>query len=200
MKALVLSLLCFLMVAAAHAQGMGYRHSIGIGFERVGLDAPDAIGNRYLLRYAYHLPNDRIVLAANLGYVNALNRRYLPLTKDVYVTGKRRERLTMDLTGSFDFIKHSRHALRLGAGPSLWRRQDELMGPSRYTVLPDGSATNLQINWFTEREINYGFNVLMEYEYAITEKVVVSGNVKFVDLGKAGQSSIYGGGVGYRLQ
>lgn len=200
MKTVLFLLLCLAMASAVQAQDTGYRHSLGVGFERVGLDAPDATGNRYLIRYARHLRNDRIVLAANLGYVNALNRRYLPLTNNVYVTGKRRERFTVDMTASFDLIRHSRHALRLGAGPSLWYRQDELMGPSRYTVLADGSVTNMQINWFTEKEANFGFNVLAEYEFAITEKVVVSGNIKFVDLGKMGQISIYGGGIGYRLR
>jgi hypothetical protein len=185
--------------AAAQAQTPGYRHSVGLGFERVGLDAPDATGNRYLMRYARHFRNDRLVLIGTLGYVNAPNRRYLPLTNNVYVTGKRRERLTADATFAFDFLSHSRQALRLGAGPSLWYRQDELMGPSRYTVLADGSVANAQINWFSEKEVNYGFNVLVEYEYALTEKVAVAANVKFVDLSQAGQSTIYGSSVSYRL-
>lgn len=41
---------CLLLSAGAHAQtpeSPTYKHSVGIGFERVGLDAPDDIGNRY---------------------------------------------------------------------------------------------------------------------------------------------------------
>ncbi len=189
-----------LLAFGAQAQNSIYRNSLGIGFERVGLDGPDATGNRYLLRYARHFRNDRLVLIGDFGYVNAPNSRYLPLTNNVYVRGKRRERLTTDATFAFDFISHSRHALRLGAGPSLWYRQDELMGPSRYTVLSDGSVTNVQINWVSVKEFNYGFNVLVEYEHAFTERLLASAKLKFASLERAGQSSIYGVGLGYRLR
>ena len=186
--------------AQAQTAPTTYRHSIGVGFERVGLDAPDAIGNRGLLNYSRHFRNDRLVLGANLGYLNALNAKYLPGTNDYYVYGKRRERISADLTLAFDFLKHARHALRLGAGPSLWYRQDELFDGGRYTVnFTTGEITNVQVRWRQEKEVNFGYNVLVEYEYAFTEQLLVSGKLKFFDSRTAGQSSIYGVGVGYRL-
>lgn len=198
MKLFLLSgALCLVAVGGAHAQAPTYRHSLGVGFERVGLDAPDAIGNRGLLHYARYLGNGRLVLGGDLGYVNVLNRRYL--VNDFYVDGKRRERVTADVTLAFDFIKHARHALRLGAGPSLWYRQDELMNGAHFTLSSSGEVSNVRVAWRQEKEVNYGFNTLLEYEYALTSQLLVSGKLKVVSVNNAGQSSIYGVGVGYRL-
>ena len=58
----------------------------------------------------------------------------------------------------------------------------------------------MQVNWRQEREVKFGFNVLVEYKYALTDQLLLSGKVKFVDPNKAGQSAIYGAGIGYRLQ
>jgi len=195
---------CLLLAAGAHAQTPAppvYRHSVGVGFERVGLDMPDAIGNRGLLNYSRHFRNDRLVVGANLGYVNAQNRRYLPGTNDFYVYGKRRKRVTSDLTAAFDFIRHPRHAFRIGAGPSLWYRNDEPLRSLGYTLnLTTGEVTNVRTEWGSPiKEVNFGYNVLVEYEYALTQQVLVSGKLKFFDSRKAGQSTIYGFGLGYRF-
>ncbi|SFQ79088.1 hypothetical protein SAMN04515668_4399 [Hymenobacter arizonensis] len=197
-----LSLLFGLLLGfGAHAQTPTHRHSFGVGFERVGLDAPDAIGNRCLLNYSRHFRHDRLVVGANLGYLSVSNKRYLANTNHYYVYGKRRERVSADVTLAFDLLKQARHALRLGAGPSLWYRQDELLDGGRYTVnVASGEVTDVQLKWRQEKALNYGFNVLVEYEYALTDQLLVSGKVKFADLNKAGQSAIYGVGIGYRLQ
>ncbi len=201
MKTYLLLLVCLLLAFGVQAQLPTYRHTVSVGFERVGLDGPDAIGNRYLVRYARHLRNDRIALMANLGYMSVLNRVDLPGAANYYVEGKRRQRVTTDLTAAFDFIRHPRHAFRLGAGPSLWYRQEELSNGIHYTLLSDGSVTNVRADWRPEKGFDFGFNVLIEYEYALTDHLLLSGKVKFVDLGDGGgQSSIYGGGIGYRLR
>ncbi|HEX8504021.1 MAG TPA: hypothetical protein VF630_01535 [Hymenobacter sp.] len=193
---------CCLLVFKLQAQNPAYpvyRHSVGIGFERVGLDAPDMTGNRYLLGYARHLLKDRVVLGANLGYMSVLNERFID--GDVYVYGKPRKRVTSDLTVSFDFIRHLRHAFRIGAGPSLWYRRDEPLGGVYYTISSGGKVTLAQVEWQpVVKEYNYGFNVLIEYEYAFTERLLASAKLKFASLERAGQSSIYGVGVGYRLR
>jgi hypothetical protein len=97
------------------------------------------------VRNARHSHNDRIVLVNNLGYVNASNRRYLPGAGDNYVTGKPRERFTADVTLAFDFVRHPRHGFRVGAGPSLWYRQDEVIKRASYTLnLATGEVTNVR--------------------------------------------------------
>ena len=192
---------CLLLARGAHAQTPApsvYRHSVGIGFERVGLDGPDDIGNRYLLAYSRHLLKDRVVLGANLGYMSVLNERFVD--GDTYVYGKRRKRVTFDLTASFDFIRHSRHAFRVGAGPSLWYRRDEPLGGVFYTVDANTTVMLKRVEWQPQvKEYNYGFNVLVEYEYAFTERLLASAKLKFASLERAGQSTIYGFGLGYRF-
>lgn len=191
-----------LLVLKLQAQNPDYpahRHSLGIGFERVGLDGPDDIGNRYLLGYARHLLKDRVVVGANLGYMSVLNERFID--GDVYVYGKRRKRVTSDITVAFDFIRHPRHAFRIGAGPSLWYRRDEPLGRVHYRISSGGQVTLVQVEWQpVVKEYNYGFNVLVEYEYALTERLLASAKLKFASLESAGQSSIYGVGLGYRLR
>ncbi|UOR04588.1 hypothetical protein MUN82_16770 [Hymenobacter aerilatus] len=199
MKLLYLSsLLLTLLSINAYAQLPAYQHSVSIGFERVGLDAPDDIGNRYLGRYARHLAKNRLMVEAGLGYMSVLNRRNLPMN-DYFVDGKRRKRVTGDLTLSFDFLKTLRHAFRIGVGPSLWYRKDQILDSGRFTIGSDGSISNLQVKWHTEEQVNYGFNVLIEYEYAITKHLTLAPRVSFVSLERAGPSSIYGLNVGYRL-
>ncbi|MEJ7659990.1 MAG: hypothetical protein WKG07_10415 [Hymenobacter sp.] len=175
-----------------------YRHSVGIGAEQVGLDAPDGIGNRYLVRYTRHLRQDRLALQGALGYASVLNRRYL--VNNYFIEGRRRERFTADVTLAFDFLKSPRQALRLGAGPSAWYRREELLESARYTLSSTGEVTNVRPNWRSEQELNWGYNLLLEYEYALTSQLVVSGNVKLVSVNAPGTgfNAIYGLGVGYR--
>ncbi len=192
-------LLIILLVAAlGTAQAQTYRNSVGIGGERVGLDAPDGIGNRYLVRYTRHLRQDRLALQGALGYVSVLNRRYL--ANDYFIEGRRRERFTADVTLAFDFLKSPRQALRLGVGPSAWYRREDLLQSARYTLSSTGEVTNVRADWRSEQEVNWGYNLLLEYEYALTSQVVVSGNVKLVSVNApgAGFNSIYGLGAGYR--
>lgn len=187
-----------LVATLGAAQAQTYRHSVGIGVERVGLDAPDNIGNRYLARYTRHLRQDRLVLQGAVGYVSVVNRRYL--ANNYFIDGRRRERFTADVTLAFDFLKSPRQALRLGIGPSAWYRREDLMVSARYTLSSTGEVTNIRANWRSEQQLNWGYNLLLEYEYALTRQVVVSGNVKLVsvDAPGAGFNSIYGLGAGYR--
>ena len=191
----LLPLVCMSFVA--HAQLPAYRHSVSLGFERVGLDGPDDIGNRYVGRYARHLFKDRLTVEAGVGYMSVLNRRYI--VNDFFVDGKRRKRVTSDLTFAFDFLRTPRHAFRIGAGPSIWYRKDQQFGGGKVTVGSDGTVSNVQVKWFTEEQVNYGFNVLIEYEYAFTQHFTLAPRVSFVSLERAGQSSIYGLSLGYRL-
>lgn len=191
-------LIIVLVITLGTAQAQTYRHSVGIGVERVGLDAPDGSGNRYLARYTRHLRQDRLALQGAVGYISALNRRYLG--DNYFFDGRRRERFTTDVTLSFDFLKSPRQALRLGIGPSAWYRREDRLESVRYSFTSTGEVTNLRPNWQAERELNWGYNLLLEYEYALTRHVVMSGNVKLVSTSApaGGFNAIYGLGAGYR--
>lgn len=190
-------ILCTAIGSCAYGQSLTPKYTLGIGIERAGLDAPDVISNRYLVRGGQHFRADRLVLEASLGYLNALNRRFL--VNNFYVNGKRRERVTLDITGSFDFLKNPSHALRLGVGPSVWYKNEESLEAARFTLGSDGSVTNVRVQWQPRKELNYGFNVLLEYEYALTSWLALSGKLKFASVSQAGLSSIYGVGVDYRF-
>jgi len=191
-------LIIVLVITLGTAQAQTYRHSVGIGVERVGLDAPDGSGNRYLAQYTRHLRQDRLALQGALGYASVPNRRYL--VNNYSIDGRRRERFTADVTLAFDFLKSPRQALRLGVGPSAWYRREDLLQSARYTLSSTGEVTNVRANWRSEQELNWGYNLLLEYEYALTSQVVVSGNIKLVSVNApgAGFNAIYGLGAGYR--
>lgn len=190
-------LLTLSVTTLSTAQAQTYHHSVGIGVERVGLDAPDGIGNRYLAQYTRHLRQDRLTLQGALGYASVLNRRHLG--NDDYIYG-RRQRFTADVTLAFDFLKSPRQALRLGVGPSAWYRREDVLQSLRYSFGPTGELINVQADWQQERKLELGYNLLLEYEYALTSHVVVSGNMKLIDVNEPGGgiSAIYGLGAGYR--
>ena len=195
---LFLPSLLILLSINVYAQLPAYKHSVGLGIEHVGLDAPDGVGARYLGRYALHLFKDRLTVEAGLGYMSALNRHYF--VDDIFIDGKRRKRVTGDLTFAFDFLRTPRHAFRIGVGPSLWYRKDKLVGRTVFSIRSDGTVINPRVlSWYQVEQINYGFNVLIEYEYAFTQHFTLAPRVSFVSLERAGQSSIYGLNLGYRL-
>lgn len=163
----------------------------------MGLDAPDVLGTRYLVGYTRHWRNDRLILHNTIGYGSAPNQRHIG--NNIYVNGQRRQRITGDVTLAFDFIGNPRHALRVGAGPSLWYRKDQKLRYSNFTMSPDGTVSTVETQWNTAEEVNYGFNVLVEYEVALTHQWLLRGNIKFASLKNAGPSTLYGGGIGYRL-
>lgn len=174
------------------------RYSLGIGLEKMGLDGPDDIGTRYLLSLGRHWHHDRVVVTANLGYGWADNHRPLPFS-NAYVEGKRRERVMLDMTASFDLIKHPRHAFRVGAGPSLWYRRDEQLMFAPSMIDAQGQLTR-RLYWQPVTELNPGLNALVEYEFALTNRLLLRVNTKFADIRAAGPSTLYGGGIAYRLR
>jgi len=183
--------------ASAQTKTEQYRSSLTVGVEYLALDAPDDLGWRYTARYSRHLANDRLALSATTGYGRTRNERTLTGTQ--YITGRPRERLTLDATLAFDFIRHPRHALRLGGGPSLWYRDEDRLLGALYTLRGDGTITNVRPTWQRQTAWDAGYNLLAEYEFAVTERWLASGNFKFAQI-RGFQNSLLGLGVGYRLR
>ncbi|QJD77389.1 hypothetical protein [Spirosoma rhododendri] len=171
-----------------------YRNTGRVGVDFMSLDAPDDTGFRYWVRYDRHLAQDRIVLSGTLGYANVANRRQYTLSTPVIFDGRPRQRVTADLTLSYDFIRSYRHALRLGGGLSVWYRQDDVV---RQISLVPGNAPaidHVEIN-----ETNVGYHLTAEYEYALTTRVVAAGRFGLANLGEAGISSLVGISLGRRF-
>jgi len=189
-----LYLLCFL---SAKAQVAPYKNTVGVGIDYMSLDGPDDLGFRYVARYARHIANDRIVLEGSLGYLSVKNRRLI--VNNVYDEGRPRERLTADFTVSFDFLRSNRHALRLGAGPSIWYRKDDLLQSAQFTVQQNGAITDVTTVRNQINETNFGYHIRGEYEYALAPRTTLAGRIGIANLNRAGFSSIAGLTVGHRF-
>lgn len=181
----------------AHAQVTHYRNSLRIGADYMSLDAPDDLGYRYMARYGRHFGKDRLVLEGSLGYLSTPNRHLL--AQQVYLTGLPRKRITADLTIAFDLLGSSHHALRLGGGPSLWYRSDDALRSASYIVHQDGSLTDISVVRSKINEVNLGYHLIGEYEYALDNNVTLGARVGIASFTKAGMSSLAGINIGYRF-
>lgn len=191
------AVLCLLFCSFATAQAIDYKNSIRVGIDYMSLDAPDDLGIRYVARYARHLANDRIVLEGSFGYLCIENRRLV--FNNFYFTGRPRQRVTADLTVSFDFLRDARHALRLGGGPSVWYRKDDRLREARSIVDQNGQITGVTILNEKVDEANFGYHLAAEYEYIIGARTTLAARVGMANLARAGISSIVGINVGYRF-
>lgn len=197
MRTLLLTFSSLLIITVAQAQQTEYKNSFHLGADYLGL--PDNVGIRYSGKYAKHLSNDRLVVSLSGGYLDAPNPRYLTGT-NVKLHGRRIKRITTDATFSFDFLRSSRHALRLGVGPSVWYCEDETMGAASYTIRGDGSITNIKVAWEPSQGVNVGFHVITEYEYWFTRHTTLGSQVGLASLrNSGGLTGILGLTVGHRF-
>lgn len=188
---------CLTYFSLANAQVAPYKNTVGVGVAYMSLDGPDDLGLQYVARYTRHIANDRIVLAGSLGYLFVKNRRLI--INNVYDEGRPRERLTADFTVSFDFLRNNRHALRLGAGPSIWYRKDDFLQSAQFTVQQNGTITDVTTVRNRIDETNFGYHIRGEYEYALAPRTTLGGSVGFANLNRAGFSSIAGLTIGHRF-
>ncbi|GAB3760883.1 hypothetical protein [Spirosoma pomorum] len=163
----------------------------------MSLDFPDDLGFRYSLRYARHLANDRLILAATGGYLAVDN--LIGEKNGQRVFGNKRQRLTSDLTILVDFLKSSRHALRAGGGLSGWARQDNVV-IARQHQIDTRQGTAITTATAVQREnvtaLTIGWHATVEYEYIFINRITASGRFLLANLGKAGISSMAGAAVG----
>jgi hypothetical protein len=116
MNRYILLLSGLLLSGSLQAQVPANRNSIRLGIDLTSLDAPDDVGLRYVGRIARHFANDRIVVAAEGGYMQITSQNWL--SNDVDPGPNKRERFTADATVLFDLLHSPRQALRLGGGLS----------------------------------------------------------------------------------
>lgn len=172
------------------------RNSIRLGVDLTSLDAPDAVGPRYVGRLARHFGNDRVVVAAEAGYLYVTSPTQ-PFN-GVDPGPNRRERFTADATVLFDFLRHPRHALRLGVGLSAWYRRDDTYRGATLLSAP-ADPPNVAIERSQRHGINTGVHVATEYEWLFTSRWGIDARLRMADLRGAGISSMLGAGVSYRF-
>lgn len=198
MNRIILTLgLCILCYNFSKAQVATYKNSVRAGMDYMSLDAPDDLGYRARVGYARHIGNDRLVVGISLGYMKIKN--WENIVNNYSIEGCPRERVTADMTVSFDFLKNPFHALRVGGGPSVWYRKDDRLRSTNYIILENGTLTDVKTQWEKFDEVNIGYNLLAEYEYLITPKISLAGRFGVANLKRSGMSSILGLEVGCRF-
>lgn len=167
-----------------------------LGIDLTSLDAPDAVGPRYVGRLARHFGNDRFVVAAEAGYMAKTTANF-PFN-EVDPGPDQRERFTSDATVFFDVLPHPRHALRLGAGLSAWYRREDVYRGATLVSTPSG-AQAIAIDRQKRHELNMGGHFAIEYEWLFNSKWSADVRFRLGDLSKAGISSMAGVGISHHF-
>lgn len=188
-------LAALLLASALRAQVPTARHSVRLGVDLTSLDAPDAVSPRYVGCLGWHFANDRIVAAAEAGYLYVATLNWPFNGADP--GANRRERFTTDATVLFDLLGHPRHALRLGVGLSAWYRRDDTYRGATALFSPTGLA-GVAIDRQKRHGLNTGGHLATEYEWRLGPRWGVDVRLRVVNLKDAGISSVLGAGVHYR--
>lgn len=115
---------CLLCFTSTHAQTTSYLNSVNVSAYYVSLGSVPNPGIGYDIGYARHFASNRFAVGGTLGYISAPGEDFT--FREWRTEGQKSERITVDLTLSYNFLRGDRHALRLGAGPSVWSRKDDL--------------------------------------------------------------------------
>ena len=107
------------------------------------------------------------------------------------------------MTASYNLLKSTRHALRLGVGPSVWLRKDDMLQGMNLIKESIGSAKVIEVDFLREdvQEVNFGGHVMGEYEYALTPSLAlgVSGGLAQFSRKTTGFNPMAGIRLGYRF-
>jgi hypothetical protein len=174
-KLLPVLLFCFISYLN-NAQTPVYRNSVQFHAEALfmkGDNQPQSPVLKNSLIYARKLGQSRWVAEGGISYTNRYVReQFTPFQS--FFPGDRSQLITADLTFLYTVLSRNRHALRLGAGPSLWYtrngRIDDLTGWT------NAGGQQLEVITYT-RSYSHSFNVALalraSYEYALTPRIIV---------------------------
>ncbi|CCH51501.1 hypothetical protein BN8_00429 [Fibrisoma limi BUZ 3] len=192
-----LLILLFLNASLSYAQFPLHKNSVRATVDYMTLSNPEDAGLRFSVQAARHFLNDRFVIAASLGYLTYSTDQQT--FTDVPLGQDQRTRLTGDLTFLYDFLPSNRHALRAGAGPSLWYRDDDVLTGYYLVRLPDGSLATTSVQRERQQTNDFGYHLTVEYEYLIKPNISLHSRIGYADLVNGGISGMAGLGVGYRF-
>lgn len=192
MNRFVLLLTSSLVSGLLQAQIPPPRYSARLGVDLTRLDAPDDVGPRYLARLASHLRQDRLIIAAEVGYMRmtTANQPFNAIDPGP----NRRERFTAELTGLVDALPNPRHALRLGGGLSAWYRRDDLYRGAT-TIGRDSYAIDRRI----QRGLLTGWHLAAEYAWQFDERWSLDGRLRVSSFQETGASLALGTGISYHF-
>jgi hypothetical protein len=181
-----------LLSGLLRAQSPLNRYSARLGVDLTTLDGPDDVAPRYVARLVRHLHQDRIIIAAEAGYMRLTTANQLFNTIDP--GPNRRERYTTELSLLVDALSNPHHALRLGGGLSAWYRRDDLYRGAS-TLGRDSYAIDRRI----QRGLTTGWHLAVEYAWRFDERWSVDGRLRVSSLQGTGVSSALGTGLSYHF-
>ncbi len=196
MKQYFLLFMGLLVSGLLNAQVPVGRNSVRFGVDLTTLDGPDDIGPRYVGRLARHFRNDRILIAAELGYmrVRSMNQSF----NDIVPDPNRRERFTADASLLVNVMRHPRHALRLGVGLSAWYRRDDIYRGGSALFSPNGLQA-VAINRQEYHSLNVGGHVATEYEWLFDPRWSADVRLRVTNFNDTGMSFMLGTGISRRF-
>jgi hypothetical protein len=154
------------------AQAQKNRNSIRFAadYTTIGVTGQQATV-RYSLIYARYLSDDRLALESSIGYVS----HYLPATS--YHQEAHLSRITADFSLLYTLLKSSRHMIRLGAGPSLWYRQEAVAVLATTPIPSSGEVIKFSPTNTYQDGLKVGLNMASEYNYSLSPCFTLGGRV-----------------------
>lgn len=193
---LLLSCLLLAVGAVAQVPYLRAKNALQLGPDYLGIDPANGLKYRYAFEYRRYVARDRVSLGATLGFLHS--QRETVLVPDyVSVGANTRRRVTVDLTATYNFLRSVHHNLRLGVGPSVWYRHDDLFAKVDPYPIPTGEEPTV-----TRRQTkawNVGAHGLIEYSYALALDTQVSLHTGVAVVGPSGVAPVFGLRAGYRF-
>lgn len=198
MKHIFLLLSCLLAALPGRAQVpyVPAKNVIALGTDFLGIDPNNGLKYRFAVDYRRYTARDRIGLGLSVGFMNS-QRQTILVPDFVSVGTNTRQRITVDMTASYNLLRSVHHALRLGVGPSAWYSADDLFVKVDPYPVPSGTPI------YAQRRQTTGWNVgghgLIEYTYALALNTQVSLHTGAAIVGPTGVSPLFGLRAGYRF-
>jgi hypothetical protein len=182
MKKIFLIIYFLLFVFCLKAQISQNR--IGLGIDYLSLDLPDDMVFSPNINYQRQF-NKRLFISTKMGYVNYSG-------KDSFSQSipENRKRIMLDIRPSFAVLKYKSNYFKIGAGPSFWYRDDDLVKQIRFSL--DSPNQIIEYKKTRTKEVNVGLSLYSEIDIAIIKKISIVGSFGFSTFKKAGSNSILG--------
>lgn len=150
--------------------------NIGLGVSYLALDAPDDMVWMPRLTYEQYI-KPRLSVNISGGYIDLKKNYYfIPFNNLILEIPQSRKRIAIDATAKFSFLKLGRHQARIGAGPSLWHRDDVLVNRVSF------QGTNYDYDLKRTNNWRVGANISLDYKVNITPRSSLMAHIQFVPL------------------
>jgi hypothetical protein len=148
------------------------KHSLRFAVDELNVrsEADGLFPWRYSLRYGRQLGQSRWVIEPGLTYTSFARMERL---NSLSFTGDQTQLITLDIDFFYNLLRSNRHALQLGAGPSLWYTRDRPISSLSYEANRDGIIQRINIDRDTRNSIRPGMNLRVAYDYTVTPSVIV---------------------------